>query len=375
MKALLVLLFSAFCAGAAIVGESVAVYEDPRFYSAFPSIVRRADGELLTAFRRAPDRRSFGQKGVSHTDANSYLVLVRSRDDGRTWTREPETIYAHPFGGSQDPCMVQLRDGQILCASYAWAQVADTSPLQKPLATHAGYVFLGGYLMRSVDGGKSWRGPIIPPPCEGEIKLDIFGKAVPAMNRGAMCEGRDGKLYWAVASTSADLPERTSVHLITSADQGETWKYGSVISKDPQIDFNEASVIETPKGDLVVFLRTARLNDETCIARSSDGGKTFVWEKAGFRGHPHQMTRLPDNRVLLVYGYRHQPFGIRARILNSECTDSAGAAEIILREDGGNVDLGYPWAVLLNEKRALVVYYFNKADGVRQIAGTYLDFK
>ncbi|HEY0456531.1 MAG TPA: exo-alpha-sialidase, partial [Verrucomicrobiae bacterium] len=37
--------------------KDVVIYEDPKFYCAFPSIVRRADGELLVAFRRAPERR------------------------------------------------------------------------------------------------------------------------------------------------------------------------------------------------------------------------------------------------------------------------------------------------------------------------------
>ena len=35
----------------------IVIYRDERFYAAFPSIVRRReDGELLVAFRRAPDR-------------------------------------------------------------------------------------------------------------------------------------------------------------------------------------------------------------------------------------------------------------------------------------------------------------------------------
>ena len=58
------------------------IYQDDLFYCAFPSIVRRPDGELLVAFRRAPNRRLLGEANNSHTDPNSYLVLVRSRDDG-----------------------------------------------------------------------------------------------------------------------------------------------------------------------------------------------------------------------------------------------------------------------------------------------------
>ena len=62
-------------------------------------------------------------------------------------------------------------------------------------------------------------------------------------------------------------------------------------------------------------------------------------------------------------------------MLDAECTNFATAKEVVLREDGGNGDLGYPWAVMISKKRALVVYYFNRADGTRHIAGTFLEME
>jgi hypothetical protein len=352
----------------------VVLYEDPKFYASFPSLVRRPDGELLVAFRHAPERRKLGESGTSHTDPNSYLVLIRSHDAGQTWSREPELIFAHPFGGSQDPCMVQLRDGAILCSSYAWSrlQPAAFDKLKQPLARAGDFAFLGGFFMRSEDGAKSWRGPIIPPACRGEANLDIFGQPLPAYNRGAMCEGKDGRLYWVVASSSATRPRRSATHLLISADQGNHWSYSCVVAEDEKIDFNETSLYETARGDLVAFTRTENFNDHTVIGRSRDHGQSFKWVDAGFQGHPHHAIRLPDDRVLLVYGYRHAPFGVRARVLDSECENFATAPEIVLRDDGGNGDLGYPWAAMIAEDRALVVYYFNRADGPRHIAGTFL---
>ena len=158
-----------------------------------------------------------------------------------------------------------------------------------------------------------------------------------------------------------------------STDQGTSWKYSCPVAKDPKVFFNETSIYETPKGNLIAFIRTAQFNDHTVIARSTDGGKSFhPWQDVGFQGHPHHALRLPDQRVLLVYGYRHQPFGIRARVLDAECTNAATAPEIVLREDGGTGDLGYPWAVLMKDGRVLVTYYFNQKDGKRHIAGTIL---
>lgn len=352
--------------------KDVVIYEDTAFYSTFPSVVKKRDGELLVAFRRAPNRKIFGEKGNNHVDHNSYLVMVKSKD-AEHWSKKPELIYAHPFGGSQDPCMLQLKDGTILCTSYGWQAVRpDGIPnLKQPNFEASGYFFLGGYLVRSTDGGKTWSDAIYPPSIPPEINYNAYGQKVPAYNRGALYEAKDGRVLWIVAAY--DSTRKTSNYLLTSRDKGLTWKFTGEVAKDPKILFNEASVYETPKGDIVGFLRTANFDDQAVIARSKDCGKTFKWESMGFQGHPLNALRLPDNRVLLTYGYRHQPFGIRARILNAECTDFKTAPEIVLRTDGGNGDIGYTWPVQLDRNRVLVVYYFNKDNGIRHIAGTILE--
>lgn len=384
MKRKPVLLLLMLLSGAFAVAQTVkptirkikdfTIYQDSNFYSSFPSVIKTKSGAYLLAFRRAPERKIFGEKGSNHVDPNSYLVMMRSKD-GITWPKQPELLYAYPFGGSQDPCLLQLKDGTIVCASYSWIFTRADANVKPPYFTTAGTFFNGGYIVRSNDGGKSWQGPYYPPPIPGEKHNNVFGKTLPAFNRGAMYEGKKGQVYWVVASVDKVKPLINSTHLYISHDKGITWKYASTIAKNDSVSFNETSVYETPKGDIVAFMRTAYFNDQACIGRSKDGGKTFTWETMGFQGHPLAMVRLPDNRVLLTYGYRHQPFGIRARILNAECTDYATSQEFIIRDDGGTRDLGYSWPVVLDKNRALIVYYFNKDNGLRHIAGTLIEIK
>ncbi len=106
---------------------------------------------------------------------------------------------------------------------------------------------------------------------------------------------------------------KTSNYLLFSKNKGLTWEYSCPVAIDDKVVFNEASVYETVKGDIVAFIRTASFDDHACIARSSDGGKSFSkWQDMGFQGHPLHALRLSDDRVLLTYGYRHEPYGIRA---------------------------------------------------------------
>ncbi len=354
--------------------KDIVVYSDTAFYSTFPSVVKLKNGALMVAFRRAPNRTIFGEKGNNHVDHNSYLVSVTSKD-GEHWTKAAELIYAHPFGGSQDPCLLKLKDGTLLCTSYGWTTVrADGVPnLQQPYFESGGYIFLGGYVVRSADDGKTWQGPFYPPHIQPERHYNALGQKLPAYNRGALWEAKDGRILWIVAAH--DSVKKTSDYLLASKDKGQTWEYISEVAKDANASFNEASVYETPKGDIIGFLRTANMEDQAVIARSKDGGKIFSWEQMGFQGHPLTATRLPDSRVLLVYGYRHKPYGIRARILNAECTDWKTSVEFILRNDGGNTDIGYPWPVVLSENKVLVVYYFNKDNNNRYIAGTVIEIQ
>ena len=299
--------------------------------------------------------------------------MVRSRDGGQSWT-SPELIFAHPFGGSQDPCMLQLRDHSILCSSYGWMQLpGDTTAKIMNSDRQGNFAFLGGFILRSKDGGHAWDQPIIPPPAPDENINDPFGHPVPAYNRGAMFEGQDGAIYWATAATTRQHPSKSETHLFASRDKGLKWEHLSLIASDKTTAFNETSLYETPKGDLMAFMRTEGFDDHTAIARSTNHGRTFApWQDAGFQGHPHYVLRLPNKNVLLVYGYRHPPYGVRARVLDPECTNVSSAPEIVLRDDGGNGDLGYPWATLISKHRALIVYYFNSHDGTRHIAGTFL---
>lgn len=107
---------------------------------------------------------------------------------------------------------------------------------------------------------------------------------------------------------------------------------------------------------------------------SNDDGQMWRYvtrpvENTGKGGNPPALTQLQDGRLCLTYGCRAAPYGIRARL--SSDGGFTWPQEVILRDDGGNHDLGYPRTVQRPDGKLITVYYFNDhPEGERYIAAT-----
>ncbi len=353
--------------------QDLVIYRDEAWYSTFPSLITREDGTVLCAFRRAPDRRRWGG-GVAHADPNSWCMAVSSSDNGRRFAPEPTVVFANPVAGNQDPCLFLLRDGTILCSTFSW-MLLPADRAGEPNVLHAGMGWamcnVGCSLVRSGDGGQTWSGPYgfdAPPPGAPPQRLSN----VP--NRGA-CRGKmtqlpDGRVLWPLYSFSGPgEPAESCVY--ASDDGGTTWRFQSEIARHESIEFNETSLQLCPSGKIVAWMRTANLDGYLALAHSTDGGETWsAWRQTSVWGHPFTSCNIPDGRVVLIYGYRREPFGVRVKLLDPECGDVEDAEELVLRTDGGNYDLGYPWVTPLADGNVLCAYYINHDDGTRYIAGS-----
>ena len=78
---------------------------------------------------------------------------------------------------------------------------------------------------------------------------------------------------------------------------------------------------------------------------SQDNGQSWRYlnrpvDNTGQGGNPPMLFQLADGRLCLTYGYRDRPYGMRARIGSSD--GEQWGDEIVLRDDVGSHDLGYP---------------------------------
>ena len=354
--------------------KDLVIYRDDRKYCGpGPGVAVLGDGRVMIAFRRV-NRLPSGL--AAHQDPRTEVCTIVSAD-GVNWNNAPRRAYG---GDYQTVALTRTSKGTLLMAHHAITLVPERTfeeartrlrgqegfrkGLPPGLFRTQGWPMIeaGANVFRSTDDGQSWDGPHyvrIPeyPP--------VLGGTGSSLNtRNPVVELSDGTLVFAVYNVET----ATSALLVESTDEGLNWRRRGMIARGRPdgLGYNETMIHECPSGDLVAFMRGQRrgspMEEQTLYtARSGDEGRTWSTPRRprGFLGHPFGTARMPSGNVLLVYGYRLQPFGIRARLLDPECTDIMGRKEFVLRDDGGGTDLGYPLAATLPNGQAIVVYYMN----------------
>lgn len=222
----------------------------------------------------------------------------------------------------------------------------------------------------SLDRCRSWRGPFALP--------DYGQKGVEARTDYLVDNATSCTLFLTATKRNG---REGRVFCARSTDGGRHFEFLSFIGAEPEGFAIMPASLRLPSGRILVAqrLRTGsrQSGDEgnwIDFYCSDDDGQSWRGQgqpvgPTGTGGNPPTLTLLADGRIALVYGFRAQPYGIRARISNDGGLH--WGAEIVLRADGGCRDLGYPRTAILPDGHLLSAYYYNDApDGERYIAAT-----
>jgi hypothetical protein len=171
---------------------------------------------------------------------------------------------------------------------------------------------------------------------------------------------RDGRILYLGVGRLDD--ERTIV-AEESTDDGRTWNVIGTVAHPPPTahrGLGEPHLAETASGKLVGLFRVGGQDmSERFLyqADSDDGGHTWTAARVTpMLGFPPHLTRLQDNRLLVVYGRRLAPFGQRTHLSDDEgATWEAGNERVV--QAAPNDDLGYPAAAQLADGSIVTVYY------------------
>jgi hypothetical protein len=371
--------------------KDIVIYSDKKYYSAFPAVQALPKGKIIVSFRRAPNYH--GLPGITasycqHGDILSQSMSVISEDNGETWG-SPSLIYAPPEGCSQDGGLYY--DGKYLYAnSFIWQYVPDQvaeamkkSGQDEYLHKYLTYMLPGGsYIMRSADLGKTWEGPFKPDSLPHNIET-IPGTKLTVHNRGNIVRAPGGQLVLAGQKLGFRPDFNSSIVLYKSNDDGKTWLYMVTAA-----DCHGVSVLEEPRlhitqsGKWVVLIRCHNLNGEKfprarmCLVESTDSGVTWTAPKVlNFHAEPATSFQMDDGRIIVAYGHREEPFGVRLRVCTPELDNLESAEEFIVRDNAGKIDTGYPWITQVGKNKFLIVYYVNNPsyNGASQIEGTFFE--
>ncbi|TBL79582.1 exo-alpha-sialidase [Paenibacillus thalictri] len=345
--------------------EHLTVYRNEREFSSWPfnaGMWKIAENDILVGFMNI-DCDYANPKQLAHRRVEFFgrIATVRSQDGGRTWGM-PETLADNieineqlNFGASPEVAGVSFGDPRTLLS--CWTTPNSGAPDAKA------WVKLSG------DGGRSWGAAALLPACN----IPRF------QGRPSYLVRPDGSvLLFLTAKPQHNPYDRPVVY--GSYDGGVNWTLLSYMPASGEYRVICPSPVMLADGTIVVAVRCKSSMEGAWseVYVSEDGG--FTWRlrsRINEHGDTVHLTLLQDGRLLAVYGYRIPPFGIRAKI--SEDEGRTWGPELILRDDGGSKDLGYPRTVEVRPGEVLATYYFNRKDdpiqmngGVRYIGGTIL---
>ncbi len=347
------------------VHETRVISATPDLYCGWPTLTRRADGQLIVVFSGGREQ---------HVCPFGRVDMMRSDDDGQSWTW-PRTLMDGPID-DRDAGIMETAHGTLLVTTFTslayQSHELDRARGKKPgegsawpperlerwLAVHdrlndsQRQAELGQYMIRSIDGGVTWSqrySSIVNSP-HGPIQL------------------ADGRLLYAGVRL---WDENRDVGVCVSSDDGQSWQWLGDIPARPGDDnkhYHELHAVEAADGRIVVHIRNhnSANNREILQSESTDGGEHWTIPRPiGVWGLPSFLTRLSDGRLLMSYGYRRKPFGNLAR--TSDDHGASWSDPLTVSDDGSGVDLGYPSTVELADGSLLSVWYERLSDSPRAV--------
>jgi hypothetical protein len=317
----------------------------------FPVIQKLADGSVAVVAR----------DGDLHIGQRGRLIMITSNDGGESWSMPSVVTGEGP--DDRNPAFGQAPDGSLVVAfvklnRYVSGRYAPDAPIDwdHPLC----------YVTRAENPHAGWSTPVRLPLPPGSYSP--YGKMVNLAD-GTMLMSMYGRRF-----LDGRVEEDDAAFILRSPDGGRSWGDLSVIASG---GFNETALECLPGGRLVAALRREyrdqRRADDVWQAVSEDGGLTWRQPRRITRKgeHPADLLRLHSGRMLLTYGQRNPPYGVRAMVSDDDGESWDEDQRITLVGEAATSDCGYPSSVQLDDGAILTAYYVYESFGPFQaIVGT-----
>jgi len=353
--------------------EHVVVYRNENEFAGWPfngGMWQFADGEIAVGFFRGPcDYQS--EHCTAHSRVDVEHCIIRSTDGGQTWNADNiTTIYPDRLAFAEK--VIEARPSTA--AEAGFDATADGYCLISGFGLPPGQAPHAAFVMISTDRGHTWTPPWRLPI--GRARADGFRHVG---GRPSYLVREDGVLLLFAHGSRDESEEQSRPIIYGSWDGGASFGIIGEIEPTPA---HPMAIMPYPlmlqNGTILLACRRQYdgYSAYTQIYASDDGGRSWRFHsRPNDWGAPANLIQLEDGRIVCVYGYRQKPWGIRATV--SEDDGKTWGPELILRDDGGSWDVGYPRTVLRPDGTLVTTYYFNSLNdnrtydgGVRHIAAT-----
>jgi len=363
----------------------ITVFKDPKTFCSFPSAVVLPDGTIKVVFREAGELSVLAaQKDTpTHHDRASVCCIIESKDGANSFDLKSKQTILRSENGVSDPSISRLSDGTLLLRSI-FVQVEKSDKrhlLVGDLLAHRpdlGTVssIIGMTLQKSQDNGVTWTSPEI---------IDVQGDKQ-FCSRDAIVELEDGS--WVLPAYKSNGFSAERAYLLKSFNQGLSWEK-AILAEDANgfqsmfkgISYNEVSLLNLGSGKLLAMVRSDssfKSSTDQYMAIGGTGELTQSWsdnaglswsalEQTGIFGQPAHLLKLADGSLLCTYGYRKQPYGIRACVSYDEGKTWDTKNEIVLKEGARFWDMGYPVSLQKSDGEIVSFYYWNDENKTRYI--------
>jgi len=341
------------------VVQNVIVYQQPGRYGGWPANhgIWEWGNEILVGFEAG----YFKYNDHTHSidwDRPAQHLLARSLDGGETWHIEHPLSLRAPDGLKQANVPTEPGGKQPVDCPGG---IDFTNPNFALTARMADVNTGPSRFYYSYDRGKIWQGP---------FRLPDFGQKGIAARTDYFVNGPHDLTMFLTAAKSNGKEGR--VICVRTKDGAKSWKMLSFVGPEPP-DTDMAIMPSSVRLSKNVYLTAIRHTSWIELYRSDDAGLTwrFVSKPVAYTGEHHGnppfLIRLKDGRLALTYGFRSEPYGIRARLSRDE--GRTWSDEIPLRTDGGTWDLGYTRTVQRPDGKLVTVYYFNNDKNKERYIG------
>ncbi|MHC9044335.1 sialidase family protein [Microbacterium saperdae] len=322
----------------------------------FPGAAQMADGTIVVAYYEGP----------SHGATNGVIKLVRSIDDGLTWSSP--SLVTDQVHDPRGPQLTALTDGTLLLTYFYMEWTA--SP----------YVAHGTFVMRSTDAGLTWSTPTavgtqMSCAC-GPVWPDSYAGGWSA-HKGPIVELASGDLLIPLyGTTTTDSRMRATV--VRSTDGGVTWDAPNEVTLGVgSLSYLEPNLSVLPSGEIVATIRMSSNPRRLYLSRSFDDG--FTWTTPVTTDIPaesHSQIVLADGSILLTYGNPGLPGRPTEGFIieNPSGSWDGLAVRSTLIYDAGTTDQGNPANIEIAPDQYLTIGYDVSARTMSAIFTTRSDY-